>query len=149
MQPPQQHIIILPRPKRRGFCFCWLARRHINCSDILLPDKQKEKSYDELCNALKEHYSPKPLIIAERFKFYKREQKEGEAVAAYVIVLKQLSGRDWLVCGMRDANIQHRLLTTKELTFQFAKETAIAMELAQKSELSFRSVRCQYTVSSQ
>lgn len=118
--------------------------------DILTPEKPKDKSYVELCDALKGHYSPKPLVIAERFRFYKRGQKEGESVADYVITLKQLSGtcefgeflphalRDRLVCGLRDENIQRRLLTTKELTFQSAKEVAIAMELATRSEVCLR-----------
>lgn len=42
--------------------------------DILTPEKPKDKSYVELCDALKGHYSPKPLVIAERFRFYERTE---------------------------------------------------------------------------
>ena len=44
--------------------------------DILTPDKPKDKTCVKLREALLSHYSPKQLIIAERFKFYKRGQKE-------------------------------------------------------------------------
>ena len=35
--------------------------------------------------------SPKPLIIAERYRFYKRDQQEGESVNEYVAELRKLS----------------------------------------------------------
>ena len=82
----------------------------------------------------KTHYSPKPLIIAERFRFHKRNQEEGESISQFVAVLKQLSEhcefehflndtiRDRLVCGMRSGAIQKRLLTESNLTLQNAIE---------------------------
>ena len=91
--------------------------------DILTPEKPKDKTYAELREALLSHFSPKPLIIAERLRSYKGCQKEGESVADYVITLKRLSAtcdfgeflkqalRDRLVCSLRDENIQRRLLT--------------------------------------
>ena len=62
---------------------------------------------------LKKHYQLALSVIAERFQFQKRTQKEGESVAEYVAKLKQLSThcrfeaylnvalRDRLVCGLR------------------------------------------------
>ena len=34
------------------------------------PASPKSKSFEELVTALKLHYEPKPLVIAERFHFY-------------------------------------------------------------------------------
>ena len=38
---------------------------------VLLTTNPREKSSDKLTQALKTHYEPKPVIIAERFRFYK------------------------------------------------------------------------------
>ena len=38
------------------------------------------KTYDEIVTLLNDHLSPKPLVIAECFRFHKREQKEGESI---------------------------------------------------------------------
>ena len=43
---------------------------------LLAPEKPNTKTFDELVNVLQRHYKPKPLIIAERFRFYKRQQQE-------------------------------------------------------------------------
>jgi len=55
------------------------------------PLKPSEKTYDELCALLKEHLSPKPLLIAERFRFHKRNQATGESINDYVATLRKLS----------------------------------------------------------
>ena len=76
------------------------------------PDKPGDKSHDEIVTILGNHYSPKPLIIAERSRFHKRNQEEGESVSQFVAVVKRLSEhcefglslndtiRDRLVCGL-------------------------------------------------
>ena len=40
--------------------------------NILEPEKPASKSYEELRKVLKQHYEPQPVIIAERFCFYRR-----------------------------------------------------------------------------
>ena len=42
---------------------------------LLAPEKLNTKTFDELVNVLQRHYEPKPLIIAERFRFYKVNNK--------------------------------------------------------------------------
>lgn len=108
--------------------------------NLIAPDKPGEKTYQEIVMKLSEHYLPKPLIIAERFRFHKRNQQEGETVAQYVAVSKQLSEhcnfgthlqdalRDRFVCGLNNEAIQKRLLTEAVLTFQKAVEIAVAAE---------------------
>ena len=49
--------------------------------NLTTPDKPKEKSYEDI---VKEHLSPAPLVIAERFCFHKRAQKENESINEYV-----------------------------------------------------------------
>ena len=38
--------------------------------NLCSPDHPKDKTYKEICDVLKGHYSPAPITIAERFKFW-------------------------------------------------------------------------------
>ena len=40
---------------------------------------------------LNDHLSPKPIVIAERFRFHKRDQKEGESITVYVAEFRENS----------------------------------------------------------
>ena len=103
-----------------------------------------DKTYDELTTALSSHLAPKPLVIAERFRFHKREQKEGESIKAYAASLQKLAEhcnfvgaltetlRDRLVCGMRNETVQKRLLAKEDLTYAKALELAETEERASK-----------------
>lgn len=112
--------------------------------DLTFPDKPAEKTYQELVTLLNSHLSPKPIKTAGRFRFDKRDQKEGETISEYVAQLKKLSIycdfnaslneklRDRLVCGIRHPHIQKRLLSEKDSTFEKAVEISVAMEAAAK-----------------
>ena len=50
----------------------------------LAPTLPKDKSLKDLEKLLKDHFEPKPLVIAERFQFYKRVQAAGESLADYL-----------------------------------------------------------------
>ena len=118
--------------------------------DLLAPAKPSEVKFEELVKTLRDHYEPKPIVIAERFHFHKREQHEGEGVAAYSAALKKCSEhcafgtfleealRDRFVCGLRSKQTQKRLLAEKELTWKAAVEIALAMEVADKQASNFR-----------
>ena len=98
--------------------------------NLLHPNKPSERTFSENCKILSDYFSPKPIIIAERFKFYTRNQKEGESIASYIVTLKNLSStcefgaflpealRDRLVCGIKDVPIQTKLLSERDLTFE-------------------------------
>ena len=58
--------------------------------DLLIPDKPAAKSFQEIVTTFQQHLSPKPLEIAERLRFYKRNQREGETVLTYLADLKKL-----------------------------------------------------------
>ena len=59
--------------------------------NLTLPDKPATQTYDAIVKLLKDHLSPKPLIVAERFRFYKRYQLQGETVNKYVAELRRLA----------------------------------------------------------
>lgn len=111
---------------------------------LVQPAKPGDKSFNEIVEILRNHYAPKPLIIAERFRFHKRNQQEGESVAQFVAILKQLSEhcdfgrslndtiRDRLVCGLRSETIQKRLLTETNLTLEKSIDISTSMEMAAK-----------------
>ena len=113
--------------------------------NILTPDLPSTKTYDELVGALKNHFSPKPLVIAERFKFHTRSQKEGESISDYIVALKKLATkcefgqflsealRDRLVCGLRSGVIQKKLLAERDLTLKSATDIALGMEMAARN----------------
>uniref|UniRef100_A0A1A8C840 ribonuclease H n=1 Tax=Nothobranchius kadleci TaxID=1051664 RepID=A0A1A8C840_NOTKA len=119
--------------------------------NLCIPDKPSSLSYDELSGKLTAHYKPKPLIIAERFKFQKRNQQENESVSDYVVSLKRLSThcdfgrhldealRDRFVSGLKVEAIQRKLLTEQDLTFAKACELALSMEMASKNTMEFAS----------
>ena len=57
--------------------------------NLLQPSLPKDKTFEDITEILKKHYQPALSVIAERFQFHKRTQKEGESVAEYVAELKQ------------------------------------------------------------
>lgn len=118
--------------------------------DLTNPAKPATKSYKFLVDLLKEHLSPTPSVIAERFRFYKRDQKEGESISEYIAQLRKLSEhcdfgralmdslRDRLVCGLRSAAIQKRLLSERKLDFDQARQISIAMETASRDAVELQ-----------
>lgn len=117
---------------------------------MIAPEKAGAESYSDIVTVLKEHSSPKPIVIAERFRFHNRSQHETETAAQFAAVLKKLNEhcefgthlqdalRDRSVCGLRTESLQKRLLMEAALTFQKAVEIAVSVETAarESQELS-------------
>ena len=113
--------------------------------DLLQPKKPGDADLKEISEKLESHFSPKPSVIVERFKFHSRNRLERENVAEFVAGLKRVSEhcqfgttledmlRDRLVCGISDDRIQRRLLAERELTFEKAVAIATATEMASKN----------------
>ena len=111
-------------------------------NSLTAPDKPASKKVDELNALLSEHFEPAPLVIAERYKFYCRSQKEDESMATYIADLRRLSIhcdfkeflsealRDKFVCGLKNASIRKRLLTERKLNLSKAIELAKNLENA-------------------
>ena len=112
--------------------------------DLAQPKKPSELTYAEINVLLEGHFSPKPLVIAERFKFYKRCQQPGESVLDFNASLRRLAEhcefgtvlqdalRDMLVCGLKTESVQRRLLAEPKLTYDRALKLALAHESAEK-----------------
>ena len=117
---------------------------------LLAPERPSSKKLAELVSTLKNHFSPKPSVIAERFKFHGRYQKEGVSIAQYIVELRKLAStcdfgsflseslRDRFVCRLRDRAIQKILLSVVDLTFKRVSELALAMEIADKNTQDFK-----------
>ena len=117
---------------------------------LVSPDLPKDKTFDELVDLLKKHFDPQPIVIAERFHFYKREQRAGESLTAYVAQLRKLASRcefgtflnealrDRFVCGMLHENIQKVLLTKAKLDLDKALEISLGMEAAAQKAKEFK-----------
>ena len=81
---------------------------------------------------------PKPLAIAERFRFYQRNKGKQETVSQYIAELRKLSDhcelvnssikRDRLVCGLSSVASLRKLLAEDKLDL---KKAAISMELTE------------------
>lgn len=118
--------------------------------NLIAPSKVSDKTYKEITTALSLHFKPKPILIAERFRFYKRQQKTNETVSEYLLALKQLAStcefgqflndalRDQFVCGLSGEEYHKRLLAVKDLTFKKACDIALAHELAMKDTKEMR-----------
>ena len=117
---------------------------------LTAPDLPHDKAYAALSALLKSHFEPKPLVIAERFHFHRRNQRGDESTAVFVAELRRLSAycefgdlddalRDRLVCGLRNESIQKRLLSEANLTYQRAMELAQGMEAAEQNSRLLKS----------
>lgn len=104
--------------------------------NLMTPEKPSEKPIKTLVGTLSDHLNPKPITIAERYKFYQRDQEEGESLGDYVAALRKLSEhcefgtflnqalRDKFVCGIQSQSIRKRLLAERDLELQKAIQLA-------------------------
>ena len=59
---------------------------------LTAPDDPSTKAYADLVKLLADHLSPKPLVISQRFKLYKRDQKDNdESISEYLAELRRLA----------------------------------------------------------
>ena len=118
--------------------------------NLVAPESPSSLKFEDLVGTLKNYFSLKPPVIAERFKFHGRYQGEDESISRYIVERKKLastcdfgsfldkSSRDCLVCALRDGAIQKKLLSVVDLTFKRATKIALAMEIANKNTQDFR-----------
>lgn len=109
--------------------------------NLLAPRKLADQTLPELKQALKGHFEPKKVVIAERFHFYNRNQAKGETISEYVAELRRLAThcnfkadilndalRDKFVCGIQREATQRRLLLEATLTLEKAVKLAKGFE---------------------
>ncbi|XP_030836069.1 uncharacterized protein K02A2.6-like [Strongylocentrotus purpuratus] len=119
-------------------------------SSLTTPRKPGEVDFQELVKLMIDHRDPKPSVIVQRFKFNSRARKPEESISTYIAELRRVAIeckfdtildemlRDRIVCGVADDRIQRRLLAEPTLTFEKAKDIALAMELADKITADLR-----------
>ena len=136
--------------KRSVFLTVIGAKAYKQLRSLVAPEKPGEMSYDNLTAAMKNHLTPPPSEIVQRFKFNSRFRRPGESVSSYVAKLRVLAEfcnfggslelmlRDRLVCGIGDETTQRLLLAEAELTFKKALEIATSQESASKNVQTLR-----------
>ena len=89
--------------------------------NLLTPVKPSEKTFAEIVEILKTHLNPKPIVIAERYKFYQRTQHVGESLNCFLSEIRKMTEycefgnfledaiRDRFVCGITNVSIRKRL----------------------------------------
>ncbi|KAK6970378.1 polyprotein [Biomphalaria glabrata] len=115
------------------------AKPYATLRSLASPELPITKSYVELCKLLNNHYSHPPLEILEKIKFHNRIQEDSETNNELITAIKALSEycnfgpalqeslKDRFVCGLKDVNIQKRLLQEANLTLLTAINIATAM----------------------
>lgn len=93
---------------------------------------ESKDNYTDVISKFDAYCQPRKNVVYERFKFFSRSQEEGEPVDKYVTDLRKQAAlcefedqvdsliRDRLVLGLRDKQIQERLL--RELNLKLQKE---------------------------
>jgi hypothetical protein len=112
-------------------------------SDLVSPQTPSQKTFDELCVVLKDHYKPREPVMVSRFNFNKRDRKENKTITEYIRELRKLAKecqygnnlstmlRDRLAVGVNHEAIQRKLLSEEdELTFERAQTLALSIEQA-------------------
>ena len=112
--------------------------------NLLAPSVPSSKSLKDITDALKNHFEPKPLVIAERFKFHQRSLRAEETVTQYLSELRKPAKtcdfkqfldealRDRFEYGLREQSIQKRLLSSEDgLDVRKALTVAQGMEAAE------------------
>ena len=149
----EQHFIAngLDKTKTQDKPKCkaiFLSRVGRKCYSLLRtlchPEKPSTKTLGQLQTLVKEHLSPAPIVIAERFVFFNRRQTADESVADFLNALRRLAEtcsfegfrdqalRDMFVIGLRDRETQGKLLKEANLTLTDAFNTAQGNERTKK-----------------
>ncbi len=99
---------------------------------------------DPMIQTLSQHFNPKPNPIGQRFKLHQRYQQPGESISTFLAALRNIvkfcdfggstNDRlcDQLVFGVRDKELQKKLLTISDLTLNQAQKFSEDFEAATK-----------------
>ncbi|KAG8130865.1 hypothetical protein E2320_017543 [Naja naja] len=122
-------LVDLTGSRRRALFLNFCGKQMFDTARALLaPQPLNSVTWKALMAKLKNHYAPTASRIAQRHAFHRHEQAEGET-------FKELDDAllDRLVCGLKDLQIQCRLLAKPDLMLQLALDEACTVELSNKS----------------
>lgn len=109
---------------------------------------ESEDDIDCVLKKFDKYFGAKPNITVRRFKFFTRNQEDGENVDQYVTALRVLSQqcefgelqesllRDKIVCGIVNNTVRDRLLRTDDLTLNKT------IQMCQAAEMSKEESKC-------
>ena len=61
---------------------------YASLSNLVAPDKHKDKSFCDLSEVLRRHFDLRPLVTAKRFHFHHRDQAPDKSISNYVAELR-------------------------------------------------------------
>lgn len=141
-------VVSAANKRKAAVCISLIGKEAFSTlKDICLPGRPTDLPFQELCNILKAHYSPKVLVVAEAYRFHHCFQQENESVSDYANKLKRLAVhcdfgtfltralRDQFVSGVRNIYTKKKLLS-EDKTFEAALAIALADETAEKESKS-------------
>ena len=132
---------------------------------LTVPDLPSSKKYDDLIKLLREHFTPRTNKRAERYRFYKAFQQEGEIISEFIVRLRSLSQScqfggfinaddkniaqyklailndaltDRFIIGLRNSKIQQMLLDNDKLSFEECCSRALNSEMAERESKAIR-----------
>ena len=106
---------------------------------------------EETVVVFKGHFEPKPIVIAERYRFHRRVHTPGESMTSYVAELRRHACtcafgeyfdqalRDRLVFGLGSERIQRSLLSETNLDLSRAVKVVQGMEAVHKNGQTLKS----------
>ena len=108
---------------------------------LITPLQTYEVRYEAIIDILARHYTPRANEITMTYRFYNRNQRDGERASDYNTELRKIGAycnfdnlernlRDRLVCGMRDEKLKFDLLKRNKLQYQEVLDEMIAAEIA-------------------
>ena len=59
--------------------------------NLIAPAKLEEKSFKDLVDTMRQHQSPTPSEIVQRYRFNSRFRREGESIATFLLELRALA----------------------------------------------------------
>lgn len=114
---------------------------------FMFQDGETEDDIDCVLKKFDNYFGTKPNITVTRYKFFSRNQVDGENIDQYVTALRLLSKqcdfdnlqesllRDRIVCGIVNNTVRDRLLRTEDLTLSKAIQICQAAEISKEERV--------------
>ena len=67
------------------------AKNYSLLHSLVAPENPKDKTHTDLVEKLRSHFEPKPLVIEERFNFYRQIKASGESMVDFVAALRKMA----------------------------------------------------------
>ena len=123
--------------------------------DLCQPHDPQTLPLDRLTEEMTNHFAPRPSATSERVTFARRRQKEGENAQEFLAALRKLSEYcnygnalnsqllTQFTAGLRNTELQSKLLEDDTLTIAVALKRAVAFERAHGEAVMVRDAHAQ------